>query len=72
MTGCDSDREMTRVPEDKGEDLMKISGERRMCVRWRDRQTLEPGEQVMSEPGLDSSDEPKDCDDVMRLNSPCL
>lgn len=43
-----------------------------MCVRWRDRQTLEDGEQVMSERGLVSSDDPKECDPAMPLNSPCL
>lgn len=72
MIESDSDREMRRVPEDKGEDLEKIGGERKMCARWRDRQTLEDGEQVMSEWGLCSSDDPKECDAAKLLNSPCL
>lgn len=41
------------------------------CVR-DGGQTQEDGEQVMSECGLCSSDDPKECDAAMLLNSPFL
>lgn len=59
MIESDSDREMRRVPEDKGEDLEKMGGEWRVCVEGRADTGGQSDEQVMLEQGLCSRDDPK-------------